>query len=61
MVKLFSVVVISEKWEEMVFTRQFLKKIFLLDEKSVPLVVIKFFIKIRLPLERIVGFTFRKK
>ena len=61
MVKLFSVVVISEKWEEMVFTKQFLKKIFLLDEKSVPLAVIKFFIKIRLPLERIVGSTFRKK
>ena len=45
----------------MVFTRQFLKKIFPLDEKSVPLVVIKFFIKIRLPLEKIVGSTSRKK
>ena len=39
---------------EMVFTRRFLEKIFLLDEKSVLLVVIKFFIKINLPLERIV-------
>ena len=38
----------------MVFTRRFLEKIFLLDEKSVLLVVIKFFIKINLPLERIV-------
>ena len=41
----------------MVFTRQFLKKLFLLDEKSVPLVVIRFFIKISLPLGRIVGST----
>ena len=39
---------------EMVFTRRFLEKIFLLDEKSVLLVVIRFFIKINLPLERIV-------
>ena len=38
----------------MVFTRRFLEKIFLLDEKSVLLVVISFFIKINLPLERIV-------
>ena len=38
----------------MVFTRRFLEKIFLLDEKSVLLVVIRFFIKINLPLERIV-------
>ena len=45
----------------MVFTRRFLEKIFLLDEKSVLLVVIRFFIKINLPLERIVSSTFRKK
>ena len=32
-----------------------------LDEKSVPLVVINFFITISLPLERILGFIFRKK
>ena len=38
----------------MVFTRRFLEKIFLLGEKSVLLVVISFFIKINLPLERIV-------
>ena len=38
----------------MVFTRPFLEKIFLLDENSVLLVVISFFIKINLPLERIV-------
>ena len=38
---------------EMVFTRRFLEKIFLLDEKCVLLVVIRFFIKINLPLERI--------
>ena len=34
---------------------------FVLDEKSVPLVVIKFFITISLPLERIAGSIFRKK
>ena len=34
---------------------------FALDEKSVPLVVINFFITISLPLERILGFIFRKK
>ena len=45
----------------MVFTRRFLEKIFLLDEKSVLLVVIRFFIKINLPLEIIVSSTFRKK
>ena len=45
----------------MVFTRQFLNKTFLLDEKSVPLVVIRLFIKISLPLERIVDSAFRKK
>ena len=39
---------------EMVFTRRLLEKIFLLDEKSVLLVVVRFFIKINLPLERIV-------
>ena len=32
-----------------------------LDEKSVPLVVINFFITISLPLERILGFIVRKK
>ena len=46
----------------MVFTRRFLKKIFLLDENSVPLLVIRFlFIKINLPQERIVLSTFKKK
>ena len=34
---------------------------FLLDEKPVPLVVIRIFIKISLPLEGIVGSTFKKK
>ena len=58
MEKLLLVAVISV---EMVFTRRFLEKIFLLDEKSVLLVVIRFFIKINLPLERIVSSTFRKK
>ena len=37
------------------------KRRFVLDEKSVPLVVIKFFITISLSLERIVGSIFRKK
>ena len=55
MEKLLSVAVISEK-----LLRDFYRR-FLLDEKSVPLVVIKFFITISLPLERIVSFIFRKK
>ena len=47
----------GRKW----FSR-FLKKIFLLDENSVPLLVIRFlFIKINLPQERIVLSTFKKK
>ena len=37
------------------------KRRFVLDEKSVPLVVIKIFITISLSLERIVGSIFRKK
>ena len=53
--KLLSVTVISEK-----SLRDFQRR-FALDEKSVPLVVIQFFITISLPLERIVGFIFRKK
>ena len=34
---------------------------YLFDEKSVPLVVTKIFIRGRLPLEGIIGSTFRKK
>ena len=41
--------------------REFLKDEFLLDGKSVPLLVRKFFITISLPLEEIIGSTFRKK
>ena len=37
------------------------KRRFVLDEKPVPLVVLKFFVTISLPLERIVGSIFRKK
>ena len=55
MEKLLSVALISEK-----SLRDFERR-FVLDEKSVPLVVIKFFITISIPLERIVGFIFRKK
>ena len=55
MEKLLSVAVISEKSLSNFYRR------FVLDAKSVPLVVIKFFITISLPLERIVGSIFRKK
>ena len=55
MEKLLSVAAISEK-----SPRDFYRR-FVLDEKSVPLVVIKFFITISLPLERIAGSIFRKK
>ena len=41
--------------------REFLKDEFLLDEKSVPLIVRKFFIIISLALKGIIGSTFRKK
>ena len=41
--------------------REFLKDEFLLNGKSVPLLVRKFFIIISLPLEEIIGSTFRKK
>ena len=37
------------------------KRRFVLDEKPVPLVVLKFFVTISLPLKRIVGSIFRKK
>ena len=55
MEKLLSVAVMSE-----ISLRDFYRR-FVLVEKSVPLVVIKFFITISLPLERIVGFIFRRK
>ena len=55
MEKMLSVAVISEK-----SLRDFQIR-FVLDAKSVPLVVIKFFITISLPLEGIIGFIFRKK
>ena len=41
--------------------REFLKDEFVLDEKSVPLIVRKFFIIISLALKGIIGSTFRKK
>ena len=44
MKKLLSEAVISEKWEEINFNRQFnltISKIFLLDEMSVPLVLVR--------------------
>ena len=55
MEKLLPVAVISEK-----SLRDFYRR-FVLDKKSVPLVVTKFFIIVGLPLERIVGSIFRKK
>ena len=44
MKKLLSEAVILEKWEEIAFNRQFnltISKIFLLDEMSVPLVLVR--------------------
>ena len=55
MEKLLSVAVMSE-----ISLHDFYRR-FALVEKSVPLVVIKFFITISLLLKRIVGFIFRRK
>ena len=61
MEKLLSVAAISEKWEEMVFTTRFLKKISTRRRISSTGSNYYFLVKISLPLERIARSAFRKK